>query len=131
MISRLPQRLRPILLAGLVVLGIGLLAGCGELPPSHQQRIERRERGFEQGVRNFERLEENRLDRMGRTLSHLEAKHHEDVANTEQNAERLEKWIQDDFDNWERSLPKHERRFHDMMKGRPESAERVLPLILY
>jgi hypothetical protein len=122
---------RKPMVALILAVGIALSAGCGDLPPSHQRQVEMRERGFEKGVRNFESPEEGRLDKMGHTLNHLEDQHQEDIANTQQNAGRLEKWIQDDFDNWNRSLPKHEQRFHDLMKGRPESAERVLPLILY
>jgi len=113
-----------------LILGMPLLTGC-QLPPSHQEQVDMREREFEASIGHFQRLEKDRLDEMGRTLSFLEGKHREDIANTRDNADRFEQWIQDDFGNWNRSLPRHEQRIREYMRGRPEKAERVLPLILY
>lgn len=122
---------RPVaMMTAIMMLGTLFVSGC-QLPPSHQQQVDRRERNLDATVRSLEGLEDGRMEKMGHTLNHFEEQHQDDIANTQRNAGRIDKWIQDDFDNWNRSLPKHEQRFHDLMKGRPESAERVLPLILY
>ncbi len=109
---------------------VWLVSGC-ELPPSHQERVEFRERKMEEGFRKFERIEEGRLDKMGHTLNRFEEIHQRDLVKTERNAGRIERWFDNEFENWERSVPVNERRFEELMRGDTENIDRSIPIILY
>jgi len=72
--------------------------------------------------------EQPKLDRL---LTIIENQHKRDVAQMEKLPAELERLLEQDVSWWERNLPIHERRLHEMMRGDVGNIERTLPKMLY
>jgi hypothetical protein len=116
-----------IIIFGLIAAGVAL-SGCES--PALKERFARRERNLDYTFRILADMEERRdgnLDHTGRLLAGM---HDRDVANSRENPDRLRRWIQADFDRWDRNLPGHEKRFDRLMAGDPANIERTLPIVI-
>ena len=105
-----------------------ILAGCEN--PVLEQRWDRREDNLDRAIGIFSRCEAERDARLARTLNILARQHERDLANTRANPDRVQRWVQGDFEQWQRRQPLYRRRIAEQLRGNPANIERTLPDIL-
>lgn len=108
----------------------GVLAGCDSTP--HENAISRREQNLQRTGETFMDIEARRYDYLYRTTDRLEKRHQRDMDRAfVENPERVERYIDNEFNRWELRQPLYEEAIIQELQGDPQTIDRTLPDVLW
>jgi hypothetical protein len=123
------ERWRRYAVAGLVLAGLGLAAGCDN--PTAQERIAVRERSFKWTADALAYRDKQSPERLKRDLEFLkrdEQKHEEMFA---RDLRRIQARYEYDVKRWQDRQDDYARKIEEMLRGKPENLERNAIILFY
>ncbi len=111
------------------LLLLAVVAGCES--PEADQRIAMREGNLRKTANLLEKIEREHPEQLRGTVRLLEKWHQRDIRESNANSDRVENWINADFDHWEQVAPLYKQEFEDRMQGDERSIERTWPMMAY
>lgn len=113
----------------LCLLLLGAAAGCET--PAARERLAMRENNLQATAHMLEEIENRHSEQLQGTVRFLEKQHQRDIRETNANRDRVENWIQADFDHWEEVEPLYKKGFERLMQGDERNIERTWPMMAY
>ena len=110
-----------------ILAGVIFMLGCQD--PAVQTRWERRGENLNKTLSLWIRIEEQRGENLGRAFDWMERRHRLDIDNTRDNAVKIDRRVEWEFDRWEEMQPVYQRRVAKGLRGDPESIQRTYPYI--
>ena len=110
-----------------ILAGMIFTLGCQD--PAVQTRWERRGENLNKTLSTWNKIEEQRIENLGRGFDWAERRHQLDIDNTRDNAVKIDRRVEWEFDRWEEMQPVYQRRVAKGLRGDPESIQRTYPYI--
>jgi hypothetical protein len=116
------------LVAGLAVLVGIAVAGCQD--PAVEQRMEHRVSYLDRTVKQLREREDDRLNRMGKTLDMLEDKHERDIQETAEAPEKVAERVREHAENVRKRQPQARKIIRRKLLGRPDTLKKTYPKMI-
>ena len=112
-----------------LLLLVVAIAGCES--PEADQRMAMREGNLRKTANLLESKEREHPEQLRSTVRLMEKRYQQDIRESSANRDRVENWINADFDHWERVAPLYKQEFERRMQGDERSIERTWPMMAY